>query len=198
MTEDFSPRQFLRDREALLVHFNTVMGREELPFPQDLLRAISLKGVPLSFSTIQVGDTPPSGGPGGAEGSVGLIVDIGPKTIIKSVYSGDSGSSEGGSLGKPPTAEHCAESIDKRNPSNEWHVQDFVPVGILLLQPLLVRMIGHVCGRPTSGEVLIDLGTAIQPFAGQRIFGLTANSFLERDPADGQWKPVAYADIIPE
>jgi hypothetical protein len=56
----FSPRAFLRSRQAVLVHFSTVMAeRLDLVFPEDLQQAIRLKGAPLSFSTIQAGDTNP-------------------------------------------------------------------------------------------------------------------------------------------
>ena len=49
---------------------------------------MGLTGIPLAFSTIQPGDTNPyRGGRGGAEGSVGIIVDIGPATVIHSVGS---------------------------------------------------------------------------------------------------------------
>src|SRR5271156_6056087 len=97
----FSPRAFLRTRQAVLVHFSTVMAeRPDLLFPGDLGRAITLKGAPLSFSTIQVGDTNPYMiGRGGAEGSVGLLIDLGPTTLIESVSPGDSGSNATGSLG---------------------------------------------------------------------------------------------------
>lgn len=97
----FSPREFLRSRQAILVHFSTVMtGRPELVFLNDLHTAVTLQNAPLSFSTIQSGDTHPSVGKGGAEGSVGLLADIGRETVIRSVAPSDSGSSESGSLGE--------------------------------------------------------------------------------------------------
>jgi hypothetical protein len=101
MTVSFSPREFLRSRQAVLVHFSTLMtSRPELMFPDDMRRAMGLTGIPLAFSTIQPGDTNPHrGGRGGAEGSIGIIVDIGPVTVIHSVSPSDSGSSEIGSLG---------------------------------------------------------------------------------------------------
>ena len=130
MTSAFSPREFLRSRHAALVHFSTVMARRlDLMFPNDMRRAMTLKGVPLAFSTIQLGDTNPHmAGPGGAEGSVGMLVDLGTSTLIKSVSPSDSGSNATGSLGRPPTEANCTESIDQRATSNEWHVQDYVPV----------------------------------------------------------------------
>jgi hypothetical protein len=95
MTAPFSPRDFLRSRQAVLVHFSTLMtSRPDLTFPEDMRQAMALKGIPLSFSTIQRGDTSTYGGRSGAEGSVGIVVDIGPSTVIQSVLHGDSGSSE--------------------------------------------------------------------------------------------------------
>ena len=116
MTVSFSPREFLRSRKAVLVHFSTLMSsRPELTFPDDMRQAMGLTGIPLSFSTIQPGDTNPHcGGHGGAEGSVGIIVDVGPATVIHSVSPSDSGSSEIGSLGLLPTEENCTASIDRR------------------------------------------------------------------------------------
>jgi hypothetical protein len=76
MTAAFSPREFLRSRNAALVHFSTLMtSRPHLTFPNDMRQAMTLKGVPLSFSTIQPGDSNPHmvGERGGAEGSVGMI-----------------------------------------------------------------------------------------------------------------------------
>jgi hypothetical protein len=65
------------------MHFSTVMARRiNLVFPNDLLNAITLQGVPLFFSTIQIGVTGPHCGKGGAEGSVGLLVDVGPETRV--------------------------------------------------------------------------------------------------------------------
>jgi hypothetical protein len=73
MTKTFSPREFLRQRQALLVHFSTIMAtRMDLVFPQDLRQAMSLSGAPLSFSTIQMGDTNPyMQGRGGAKAALG-------------------------------------------------------------------------------------------------------------------------------
>jgi hypothetical protein len=200
MTGSFSPREFLRGRQAALVHFSTLMtSRPDLTFPNDLRQAMALKGVPLSFSTIQPDDSNPhmAGGRGGAEGSVGVLIDIGPYTVIRSVFHGDSGSSEDGSLGLPPTEENCAASIDKREPSNEWHVQDYVPVGIFILLPIVVRQTTELMGEAVSGEVTLSLGDAIAAFTDQRIFSANPRTFLEWDRKSGQWKAVEYDDIIP-
>ncbi len=199
MSVSFSPREFLRSRQAVLVHFSTVMtSRPELTFPDDMRQAMGLTGIPLAFSTIQRGDTNPFGsGRGGAEGSVGIIVDIGPATVIHSASPGDSGSSEMGSLGPPATEENCAASIDQRMTSNEWHVQDYVPVGIFILPPIVVRRVTNFMGEPIAGEVKLDLQTAVAPFPDQRIFGADAQTFWEFDRPSGQWRAVSYDEIIP-
>lgn len=197
--DEFSPRRFLRDRQAVLVHFSTVMTRHpELTFPDDLLRAMTLKAIPLGFSTIQKGDTNPfvEDGRGGAEGSIGMLVDIGPSTIIRSVSPGDSGSNPDGSLGLPPTAENCASSIDDRENSNEWHIQDFVPIGVFVLPPLLKRQVQVFMGEPVSGDTPITFGDAIAPFPGHRIFSAKKDRFVEFDRASGTWRDIAYDDII--
>ena len=199
MTSAFSPREFLRSRHAALVHFSTVMARRlDLMFPNDMRRAMTLKGVPLAFSTIQLGDTNPHmAGPGGAEGSVGMLVDLGTSTLIKSVSPSDSGSNATGSLGRPPTEANCTESIDQRATSNEWHVQDYVPVGIFILPPILVRQVCDLGGMPTPCEVPMSLEEIIGCFPEERIFSANARAFLEWDRSSGHWRPVAYDDIIP-
>ncbi|RWP07653.1 MAG: hypothetical protein EOR00_33445 [Mesorhizobium sp.] len=199
MTVPFSPRAFLRGRQALLVHFSTVMARRpELTFPDDLRRAATLQGVPLAFSTIQRGDTNPNGtGRGGAEGSVGMLVDIGPGTIIKSVSHQDSGSNEQGSLGFEPTEENCASSIDQRVTSNEWHVQDYLPVGLFILPPIFVRRMVDIGGALTPVEVRLQVPETVEPFPGVRVFSANAEKFLELDRPSGEWRAVSYDEIIP-
>ena len=199
MTVPFSPRSFLRERQALLVHFSTVMARRpELTFPDDLRQAATLKDIPLAFSTIQKGDTNPhASGRGGAEGSVGMLVDIGPGTIINSVSHQDSGSNEQGSLGLEPTEEHCACSIDQRVTSNEWHVQNYLPIGLFILPPILVRRMVDIGGAPTPVEVPLELSETVKPFPGVRVFSANAEKFLELDRSSGVWRAVSYDDIIP-
>lgn len=196
----FSPRTYLGTRELLLVHFSTVMSRhDDLFFPEDMRRALTLKGVPLAFSTIQRGDTNPQGGGRcRAEGSIGIVIDIGPSTIIHSVSSDDSGSNPLGSLGKPPTAGNCASSINLRQTSNEWVIQDYEPVGIFLLPPLLVRQPVEIDGidEPVPGEVPIDLKQAIAAFPGQRIFTADARTFLEWHRHRNQWTAISYWRIF--
>jgi hypothetical protein len=97
------------------------------------------------------------------------------------------------------TAENCAASIDKRDPSNEWHVQDYVPVGIFILPPITVRQIQRVEGfdEPISGEIELRLDQAVAPFPDERIFTVNKETFLELDRSTGRWNAVAYDDIIP-
>ncbi|MFW7357820.1 MAG: hypothetical protein ACODTL_17910 [Brucella sp.] len=199
MTAPFSPRAFLRERQALLVHFSTVMARRpELTFPDDLRQAATLKDIPLAFSTIQKGDTNPhANGRGGAEGSVGMLVDIGPGTIIRSVSHQDSGSNAEGSLGLEPTEENCARSIDQRATSNEWHVQSYLPIGLFILPPILVRRMVDIGGAPTPVEVPLELSEAVKPFPGVRVFSANAEKFLELDRSSGAWRAVNYDEIIP-
>jgi hypothetical protein len=197
LNKGFSPREFLRDRQAVLVHFSTVMtAHPELVFPDDLIKAMTLVGVPLSFSTIQRGDTNPHrNGPGG-EGSVGLLVDIGNNTIIKSVSSGDSGSNSNDSLGWPPNRRTCAESIDKRETSNEWHIQDYVPIGIFVWEPVLVRKLVKFQDHEVSSEVCISLKECISKFPDQRIFSVNDVSFLEYNRANVTWIYIEYDAIF--
>jgi hypothetical protein len=199
VTKTFSPREFLRERQALLVHFSTIMATcMELVFPRDLRKAMALSGVPLSFSTIQRGDTNPfMEGSGGAEGSIGIVVDIGPITVVTSVSAGDSGSNPKGSLGVVPNEQSCADSIDRRLTSNEWRVQDYQPVGIFILPPIVVRQVSNVNGDLVAGEVGIDLAHAIAPFLDKRIFSANRRTFLELDRVSGEWRSVGYDDIIP-
>jgi hypothetical protein len=49
MAVEFSIRQFLRSRKALLVHFSTTRGRSvKIGFPEDLNCAMALRGVTTS------------------------------------------------------------------------------------------------------------------------------------------------------
>lgn len=198
----FSPRQFLRERNAVLVHFSTVMSRNpDLLFPNDLAGAMSLVDVPLSFSTILPGDTNPwGGGRGGAEGAVGLLVDIGLQTVIHSVSSSDSGSSVIGSLGGLATAENCAASIDQRETSNEWHVSNYVPKGLFLLPPILVRQRHAIPGldEPILAEAEISLAQAIAAFPTLPVFSANTHTFLQYDRPSGEWRAVGYAVLIPQ
>ncbi|QDM18174.1 hypothetical protein [Tardiphaga sp. vice278] len=187
----FSARAFLQERQVVLVHFSTVMtSRPEFIFPNDLRTAINLRDIALSFSTIQCGDTNPHmTGRGGAEGSIGIIVDLDQDTIVRSVLHCDSGSNESGSLGLPPNAGNCASSIENRETSNEWRVENYLVRGIFILPPLWVWN--------GEREVQIDLAEVIQFFPTQRIFTANKETFLEWDRTSGVWKRVAHRAIMP-
>ena len=91
----FSPRKFLKERNALLVHFNTPMSEHETGFPEDIRNAMTLRGVPISFSTIQAGDLGPCNispaSAANAGGSVGMVVDILDMGSVVSVGPADDG-----------------------------------------------------------------------------------------------------------
>jgi hypothetical protein len=172
-------RLFLRDREALLIHFSTLMaGDPGRCFPDDLLNARPLRGVPLSFSTIQRGDTNPvpGVGRGEAEGCIGLLVDVGPETEVLAVGPRDIGSSfnsvtgEWISSGKLPTLEACEESIKLRAPSNEWFVRGYVPIGIFLLPPLYARKTFVLEGATLYTDAKIHRDEVFGAFHDMRVF----------------------------
>src|SRR5262249_17263246 len=120
-------------------------------------------------------------------------VDIGPRTRIRSVWPRDRGGD-----GWPPTAENCVASIDQRRhgESNEWTVQDYRPIGIFVLFPILVRRMQLFIGQGVLGEVPIDLREVVDAFPGHRIFSVNDRTFLEWDRDRSEWNPVAYNDII--
>lgn len=196
-------RNFLIGREAVLVHFSTVMARDPSRyFPVDMKNAMSLTGVGLSFSTIQKGDTfdPMDNGKGGAEGAVGILADIVPTTQVVKVHPSDMGSLVMGGtasgLGVAPSPQACADSIDLRQRSNEWLVQDYNVVGIFVLPPLLVRI-------PVPGTVPViyaEFQTTIDDvvdvcFPHQRVFSANQGSFIEFDRASRSWVAVGIRDI---
>jgi hypothetical protein len=147
----FSVREFLVQREALLVHFSTPMSNHrELFFPEDLRTAARLKGNALCFSTIQAGDAGPHQDPNvdpadaNAGGSIGIIVDIASNDCVTAVSAGDGGAfedpdtGETTSVGLPPSAESCARSIDERKTCNEWLVRNYRPIAIFAFGPIRV------------------------------------------------------------
>lgn len=125
-----------------------------------------------------------------------MLVDIGPGTVIDSVSPGDSGSNVKGSLGRDPTEENCKISIDDRLTSNEWRVRDYVPVGIFILPPIIVRQIHEIGGVPTAIEVKIEFEEAISPFPDERVFSANERTFLEWDRVAAQWRAVGCDDIF--
>lgn len=195
-------RDFLISRDAVLVHFSTPMARDpSRHFPHDMINALSLSGVPLSFSTIQRGDRfdPDGAGKGGAEGSIGILVDLVPTTQILKVDSSDLGSSNYGGQntggGHAPTPQTCADSIDQRTRSNEWFVQDYKPIGIFVLPPLLARV--PVPDVPdTFAEASISLDEIVDiHFSGYRVLSANERTFLEFDRSSRQWSAIGIGDI---
>jgi hypothetical protein len=84
-----------------------------------------------------------------------------------------------GSLGLPSTEDNCAASIDRREPSNEWHVHDYLPIGIFILLPIIVRQTQKIEGldEPVSGEVALEVEQAIAPFPASEFLAPTKRRF---------------------
>jgi hypothetical protein len=189
-------RLFLRNREAFLVHFSTIMARDsDRCFPDDLLNAWTLRDVPLAFSTIQRGDSnPQGGGRGGAEGCIGMLVNVGPETEVLGVGPEDFGSNSvtGECDGDPPTLEACEKSIRLRKSSNEWFVRGYIPIGIFLLHPLYARKtFDWGCE-----QMPIDKDEVFSVFHDKRVFGATDTVFKEYDRSGHCWFDVTYDTII--
>jgi hypothetical protein len=197
--DTFSIRQLLRERKALLVHFNTPQSKHATGFPEDLRNAKTVRGQALSFSTILALDRGPyqvaDFADANAGGSVGIIVDINEEGSVISVSGGDAGSNQWGDLGKPPSEQACIESIDKRNDgkpggNNEWRVQDYIPLGIFVFSRPFVF-------KPGDGEVPISLQEILSTFPEDRVYSAGNGSFQQYDRETGQWLPVSYSDIVP-
>jgi|EndMetStandDraft_9_1072997.scaffolds.fasta_scaffold258313_1 hypothetical protein len=196
----FSIRDFLRAREALLVHFSTLMtNHPELEFPNDLRNASALDQVPLSFSTIQAGDIGPyhdgdmNLADANAGGSIGIIVDIPSNDCVVSVGAHDSGTSYNSgdmiSGGFHPNAESCARSIDERTTSNEWYVRGFRAIAIFAFDPIWVR-------HPEGGDVPLNRDIAFGLFPEYRIFSALNGQFVEFDRGTLKWNPITYDTIM--
>jgi hypothetical protein len=174
------------------------MSSHPYRFPDDLHNAWTRSDLELSFSTILPGDTfkQAQGGRGGAEGSVGLLVDLGPETVVRSVHHEDSGSSAVGSLGKPPSRTTCTDSISKRSDSNEWRVSNFRPIGIFILgPPYYVRQLVDL---PDIGETEIEQSVSfpaiLSDFPGKRMFSANASGFFEYTEAG--WHAVRIETLM--
>jgi len=194
----FSIRQLLRDRKALLVHFNTPQSKHATGFPEDLQNAKTLREKDLSFSTIFASDRGPSQvhdfADANAGGSVGLVVDIKEAGSVVSVSTNDAGSNEFGSFGDPPSERACIQSIDERNDgepggNNEWRVQDYISLGIFVFFPAFVFKPG--------GEVPVTLDALLATFPDNRIYSAGKGSFHEYNRETGQWMPISYSEIVP-
>ncbi len=207
-TQKFSVRKFLRQREALLVHFSGFMTRhEEFRFPDDLKNAMTLKNVGLAFSTVQIGDsgvvlTHDAPNEENATGSVGIVVDIPQNECVRAVSASDAGSHLDGKTGKTisdgefPTEETCAQSIDLRTSYNEWIVENYNTIGIFLFQPTFVLREQIVCGDTVVVPAEINVCEVANSFPDQRLFSLDEVFFREFDRMTMQWRKVLYTDII--
>jgi hypothetical protein len=215
VTGSFSIRNFLREREALLVHFSTLMSNHpDLVFPDDLRNAITLRDKPLSFSTIRADDVGPYQIPNmhpadaNAAGSIGIIVDIPSDDCVITVGANDDGTSCNPQTGEiisggfAPAPESCARSIDDRTASNEWLVRGFRSLAIFAFEPIWVR-------HPDGGEVPLERDLAFSQFPGCRIFSTLKGRFVEFDRGTRKWIPVVlghfafgrfavYADLSPD
>jgi hypothetical protein len=205
MATEFSIRNFLRSRKALLVHFSTTKARcVKTGFPEDLHRAIALRGVPLSFATITVGDVTPFGWwPGtGAEGAIGLLVDLHPSSVVESVSPSLDGRSFGenntatGLIETVPTAQSCADSIDRRVTSNEWLVRDYVPIGIYFIPPIVVHRAVRIDGEWQYEDELLNRKQAMSYFPDQRFFSHNDRDFFEFDRDGLSARTRVYDEII--
>lgn len=201
---DFSIRNFLREREAVLVHFSTPQtSRPELIFPHDLRTAMGLAGEALCFSTVQAGDVGPhqradmNPEDANAGGSIGILVDIDGNDCVTAVGPGDGGAytdpttGQLVSAGLPPTPENCARSIDNRVTANEWSVKNYRVVGIFAFLPVLVR---QAFAEDIVVEDRIDHDSAFAHFPDLRVFSVHKGRFMEYDRQ--HWREVAYADIL--
>lgn len=199
---EFSIRDFLRSRAALLVHFSTLMSNHpDVLFPEDLRNAATLANVPLSFSTIMASDVGPhqrtdmDPADANAGGSIGIIVDIPSNDCVVTVGASDDGTSvdpltgEIISGGLVPTLQSCTRSIDERRTSNEWLVRDYRTVGIFAFSPILIR---HPCG----GETPIAPEIAFASFPEFRIFSVLNGQFVEFDRNTKGWNVVSYYSIM--
>jgi hypothetical protein len=201
----FSVRKFLRDRQALLIHFSSIMTghREQFPFPCDLRNAMRLKKKRLSFCTLQTGDHwpaaphAPTAADANAAGNIGIVVDINDVDSVYKVAPGDQGSFDDGGpcgrdgLGELPTLDACSRSIDMRESCNEWLVKNYTTIGILALAP-------HLVPRPGAGEGPVSLVTIVESFPELPIFSIDPirKCFLRFARSASSWEIVAYEDIV--
>jgi len=217
----FSPRDFLRQRQMLLVHFSTKMSKHrDVLFPDDLRHAQALRERHLSFSTFGADDNGirdvRDESYSHAAGYVGLVVDILEVGSIYKVSAEDVGSYEDPdgaphSKGDYPSLETCANSVDRRVGTNEWYVKNFIPKGIFLIDPEAIE-VRQVEEAPADLEEEAldywhsdsanatfppyDVEQVIADFPDDRIFSRRNGGFIEWDREAKAWLPVAYDDII--
>jgi hypothetical protein len=200
----FSVRKFLRDREALLIHFNTPMKntRWQKPFPDDLIHAKAMMNEKLSYSTILSTDKGPysanSFDEAHAVGCVGIIADIDDCRSVETVSHQDQGAFDDQAFGligggSAPDETSCAESLDCRVGHNEWIAKGGRVAGIFVFSgPIMVR----VCGSGEWADNEISLETLLASFEDDRIFSSCNGQFIEWNRDTEQWTNVEYSDII--
>jgi hypothetical protein len=202
----FSVRDFLRDREALLVHFSTPNTlHPDLFFPDDLKQAARLQDEILSFSTVLRTDVGPYQGglhpeDANAQGSVGIVVDIATNDCVVAVAPGDVGlhldfTTKSIILsGTAPGAVECARSIDERRSSNDWWVRSYRMLGIFIFEPALAfRLLSDVVI-----EVQVPMEKVLSDFPDERIFSTRNGEFVEYDRTFDAWIPSTYSKIVPQ
>jgi hypothetical protein len=210
---NFSIRNFLKARNALLVHFSSPMTTHDYFFPDDLHNAISLRNIPISFSTIQPNDRGPydqtisSPEEANAAGCVGIMVDIDDIDCIETVSFLDGGSYTDvitgafNSGGEEPTQTNCERSIDQRVTYNEWCVKNYRTIGIFVFSPIAVRDKITLCVDGNSfvdvGEKCITIEDVLKHFPSHRIFSANSENFLEYSRALKEWSPIQYERILP-
>ena len=201
----FSVRSFLKEREALLVHFSTAYSvHPDVSYPDDLRRAARLRDEVLSFSTILKGDVGPYQGDvhpedANAQGSIGLVVDITGDDCVTSVGAGDFGiqidltTRSVFMSGRKPSAVECARSIDERRGANDWRVKNYRVLGVFVFEPAMAF-------RPLNDlviEVPLQIEEILSAFPGERVFSSNKESFIEYDRVAGGWVPSTYDQIVP-
>jgi hypothetical protein len=202
----FSVRDFLRDTEALLVHFSTPNTlHPDLFFPDDLKQAARLREKVLSFSTILRTDVGPyqrgvHPEDANAQGSVGIVVDIPTDDCVIAVAPGDYGvhfdlTAESKVLsGAASDAVECARSIDERRSSNDWWVTNYRMLGIFIFEPALAfRLLTDVVI-----EVQVPMEKVLSDFPDERIFSIRNGRFVEYNRNFDAWIPSTYSKIVPQ
>jgi hypothetical protein len=201
----FSVRSFLRERQALLVHFPTAVAPGTVEVLADHLKRIirSKQGV-LPFSTIMSSDIGPYQAEthpedANAAASVGVVIDVPRDDDVLAVAPCDIGlyaqvlDGEIRFGGMAPSPEACALSIDDRRSSNEWLIQGYRVIGIFAFEPAYVF-------HQVSDDVVVDVRVVqedvLAAFTDQRVFSIRNGHFVEFSFQTRLWEPVSYEAII--
>jgi len=189
-------RAVLRQREALLVHFNTPMSLHDVGYPQDLRDALVNPNWAMCFSTILKTDVGPThGDPANAAacGSVGIIVDLPREASIIRVHNSDGGSSGrtwGAGKGALPSVQTCNQSIENRTGGhNEWFLSGGKAVGIFCFPDPAVF-------NPVVGDRSYSIEKVSNDFPTERFFTVNRGQFYELDRNASIWVQRCYAEIL--